>query len=405
MSKETIIRQTFQKGEGVLRLMPCFIPRPWGKAGRRLRLHPDDYYAFGTRRGEIKERWFSSVTAAINDPTSPPDEGMSYVEVSKNTEDKILLKDFIDELKEEIIGEELYQKYGTWPMYSKFFDFVTPLFHHMHLTDEAAARVGRRGKPESYYFPLPLNNYPGSFPHTYFGFDPSVTKEEVRERMLHFEETDTRLTELSRAFRIQLGTGWFVPAGVIHAPGSYLTYEPQWNSDVNAIFENVTDGEVNAYDTLVAQVPDDKKRDMDYIMSLLDWEKNVDPNFRETYFRPPVLHRENEQFSEKWISYANDYFCAKELSVAPGQTALVQDPAAYGCIIIQGHGEFGAYKDAEAASMLRFGQASADEYFVSEKAAKEGVRIVNHSTCEPMIILKHFGPNNPDAPKTVPKKA
>lgn len=39
-SKEKVIRETFERGGGVLRLMPCFIPRPWGKAGRRLRLHP-----------------------------------------------------------------------------------------------------------------------------------------------------------------------------------------------------------------------------------------------------------------------------------------------------------------------------------------------------------------------------
>jgi len=401
MDKNQIIRSTFDKGQGILRLMPCFIPRPWGKAGRRLRLHPDDYYATGTRRGEMKERWFSSVQPAFADPAAPADEGMSYVEVSKNLTDKILFKDFIDTLGAEVIGEEFFQKYGTWPMYSKFFDFVTPLFFHLHLDDEKAANVGRRGKPESYYFPHSYNNHDGGFPHTYFGFDPSVTKEEVKKRLACFEDADNRITELSRAFRLKLDTGWFVPAGVLHAPGSYLTYEPQWNSDVNAIFDSVTAGEVNAYQTLVQQVPEEKKRDLEYIMSLLDWEKNIDPNFRKTYFRPPVPYRKNEQFSEKWISYANDYFSAKELEIAPGQTAVVDDPVAYGCIMLQGHGKFGTFADAEAATCLRYGQASADEYFVSEGAAKKGVRIVNKSNYEPMIILKHFGPNHPDAPETV----
>ena len=40
------------------------------QAGQRLRLHPDDYYALGTRRGSIKERWFSSVIPAMNGPGS-----------------------------------------------------------------------------------------------------------------------------------------------------------------------------------------------------------------------------------------------------------------------------------------------------------------------------------------------
>lgn len=46
-------------------------------------------------------------------------------------------------------------------MYSKFFDFGAPLFHHLHLTDADARKVGMIGKPEGYYFPSPLNNHPG----------------------------------------------------------------------------------------------------------------------------------------------------------------------------------------------------------------------------------------------------
>ena len=52
------------------------------------------------------------------------------------------------------------------------------------------------------------------------------------------------------AYRIELGTGWYTPAGVVHAPGSVLTYEPQWNSDVNSVYENVTADEVNSITSL-----------------------------------------------------------------------------------------------------------------------------------------------------------
>ena len=61
------------------------------------------------------------------------------------------------------------------------------------------------------------------------------------------------------------------------------------------------------------------------------------------------------------------------------------------------NGKFGEF-DAEAAIMLRFGQLSADEYFVSQASAREGVTIANHSRWEPMVILKHFGPNHTDMP-------
>lgn len=402
MKEIRTIHETFEKGQGILRLAPNFVPRRFGRAGRRLRLHPDDYYALGVHRGTIKERWFSSVIPAMNGELAPADEGMSYVAPSDNPEDKFLFKDAVEELGASLIGESLQEEYGTWPMYSKFFDYETPLFHHLHLDDIAAGRVGRLGKPEAYYFPVQLNNYPGEFPVTYFGFDPDVTIDQVKERLLKFETCDNRITELSRAYRIELGTGWYTPPGVVHAPGSVLTYEPQWNSDVNSVQENVVAGEVYPYEFLVENCPEDKKRDIDYILSLMDWEKNVDPHYKKHYFRPPIVcPHSDERHIEKWVCYANEYIGAKELTVMPGQTVTVKDEAAYGCIIIQGHGKFGVY-EAEAAIMLRFGQLSADEYFVSETAAREGVTISNHSRFEPMVILKHFGPNHPDMPKSVP---
>ncbi len=398
-----IIWETFEKGRGVLRLAPNFVPRRFNEAGRRLRLHPDDYYALGTKRGSIKERWFSSVIAAMNGPLAPSDEGMSYVSPTPRVEDKFLFKDAVDELGADLIGQTLQDKYGTWPMYSKFFDYNSPLFFHLHLDDVAAARIGRVGKPEAYYFPPQLNNHSGQFPVTYFGFDPTFSKDDVRRRLLEFEKRDTRITELSRAFRLSLGTGWYTAPGVLHAPGSYLTYEPQWNSDVNSVYENVVFGEVYPYDFLVENCPENKKQDIDYVLSLMDWEKNVDPDYRKTYFRPPIVcpYSDDRHF-EKWVAYANPYISAKELTVMPGQTVVVKDGAAYGCVLVQGHGKFGVY-DAEAAIMLRFGQLSADEYFVGEPAARQGITITNNSCWEPLVILKHFGPNHPDAPTSVPK--
>jgi hypothetical protein len=285
-------------------------------------------------------------------------------------------------------------------MYSKFFDYEAPLFHHLHLTDAAAGRVGMFGKPEAYYFPPQLNNHLGQFPVTYFGYDPDVTKDMVIERLLKYESGDNRITELSRAYRIELGSGWYTPPGVVHAPGSVLTYEPQWNSDVNSVHENITAGEVYPYDFLVENCPPDKKRDIEYIFSLVDWEKCVDPHYRKHYYRPPIIACQDDQHMEKWITYANPYFGAKELTEFTGQTVTVRDAAAYGCILVQGHGVLGGF-EAESAIMLRYGQLSADEYFVSERAAKEGVAITNHSLWEPLVILKHFGPENPEMPKSM----
>src|SRR5579863_8166435 len=82
-TKETVdrsgVRQAIAAGAGILRLEPCWVPRSFMVPGRRLKLHPDDLYAFGGNRGGINERWFSSTTKASNGPLTRKDEGLSYV--------------------------------------------------------------------------------------------------------------------------------------------------------------------------------------------------------------------------------------------------------------------------------------------------------------------------------------
>ena len=389
MSK-TELQKILDNHNGLLRLKPIFVPRRFGTAGKRLRLHPDDYFALGTKRGSIKERWFSSIIPAMNGPLAAPDEGLSYVCTEQG---RILLKDFVETLGASLLGEVMMERYGTWPMYSKFFDYEDALFHHLHLGFEDAARVGRLGKPEAYYYPPQLNNYAGSSPYTYFGFSPEVTKEEVKERLADFENKDTRITELSRAYRIELGTGWYTPPGVVHAPGSYLTYEPQWNSDVNSVYENVVHNEIYPYEMLVENCPADRQQDLDYVISLMDWDKNVDPDYRKHYFRSPVVCTQDESHIEKWVVYGNPYIAAKELTVYPGCQAVIKDETPYGCILTQGHGEING-QAAETACILRLGQESADEFFVSYEAATKGVTVKNFSRQEPLVMLKHF-PNHP----------
>jgi hypothetical protein len=398
-----VVRRTFERGGGVLRLLPAFVPFRFNQPGGRLHLHPDDYYPLGMEYGSVKERWFCSVLHAFGADSPHPEIGLSLVGVDEDPSLKFPFKAAVAELGAELIGEELMTKYATWPMHAKFFDYRLPLFHHLHLQEADAARLGWPGKPEAYYFPVQLNNYPGEFPLTYFGFDPAVTRAQVKERLRDWQNRDTRITELSRAYRIELGTGWYTPPGVLHAPGSCLTYEPQWNSLVGAVFENVSSGEINDFQRLARSASKGEGDPLDAILDLLDWEKNVDPQFRQRYFRPPLPCESGDpRFSEKWITYANPYFSAKELALLPGQEALVKDQAAYGCVVIQGHGEIGPHQ-AEAPGLLRYGQESADEFFVSEGAAQAGVTIRNGSRWEPLVLLKHFGPNNPGAPQEAPE--
>lgn len=385
------IREVFERGDGILQLTPTWVPRPFNRPGRRLRLHPDDYFAMGMDRGAIVERWFSSITH-VETAGAGPYEGMSFVNVDDDPEHVILFKDFIDELGADLIGQELMDKYGTWPMYSKFYDYQLPLFHHIHHAEEACKRVGVLPKHEHYFFPKQYNSHMGDMPVSYFGFDPSVSKEEVMDRLRDFTVRDTRITELSRAFRIELDTGWYTPAGVVHAPGSLCTYEPQWNSDVMAMWENVVNGEVFHYEDLSGYLPEEDKNSIEKIFEVADWELNTLPNYRERFFRRPKPESAGEGFDQKWIVYGNDYVGGKELTVYPGHTVTIQDPCAYGTLVIQGHGRFGGF-DCESPTMIHYGDLTADEFFVSKAKAAAGVTITNTSKYEPLVMLKHFGPD------------
>jgi hypothetical protein len=373
------------------------VPRSFCVPGRRIKLHPDDYFALGGARGGIDERWLSSTVRADNGPLTGPDEGLSFV-VGPDGQ-ALPLDEVVDHLGPDLIGERLWGTYRGWTVYSKFFDNEGPLPFHVHHTDAMAQLVGRAGKPESYYFPPQMNNHLGTTPWSFFGLLPRATKEEFKQYLAGFgAKGDNRITDLSTAYRIQLGTGWDMPAGVLHAPGSVCTYEPQSASDVFAMCECWTSCRTLPDELLWKDVPEEHKGDLDFIVSLLDWEKNIDPDFFQSRFmRPIAVEGTPDGLTERWVVYRSRAFSAKELTLAPGAEVLVQDAAAYGCIAVQGRGTFGSWA-IETPTLVRFGDLTTDEYFVSEGTAQAGVLIKNVSETEPLVILKHFGPDNPETP-------
>lgn len=396
-----IAQKALDQGKGILRLAPNWVPRSFCVPGRRIKLHPDDYYALGGERGGIDERWFSSTTPADNGPLTGEIEGLSEVvfEDGGKTQ-RILLKEAVDELKGDLLGERIWNKYESWPMYSKFFDNKGALPHHVHHRDKHAKLTGQNGKPEAYYFPPQVNNHGGDYPYTFFGLNPGTTKDQLLETLKNFTAGDNKITNLSSAQRLQPGTGWDVPPGLLHAPGSLCTYEPQKASDVFAMYQSLVGDSIVPEELLWKDTPEDRIGDYEFLIEVLDWDLNVDPNLQEKCFMDPLPVKSEEQmesegYIEKWICYKSKDFSAKELTVLPGQSVTIKDAAAYGMIMMQGHGKMGVW-DIETPSLIRFGQLTHDEYFVSEQAAKEGVEIVNHSKTDPIVMLKHFGPGNPD---------
>jgi len=399
MAIKTISEKVMEQGKGIMRLAPAWVPRSFCRPGKRIKLHSEDYYILGLERGGIDERWFASTTHAENGPGTPIDEGLSYI-VDKAGTGKVLLRDAVEHLKDEIIGENLWNKYKRWPMFSKFFDNMGPLPHHVHHRKEHASRVGQEGKPEMYFFPSQLNNHGGEFPFTFFGFNPETTKDEVKKCLQDFFKGDNRLLDLSRSYKLTLDTGWDVPPGVMHAPGSLCTYEPQFASDVYAMYQSVLyGGQCVPGSLLWKDTPKEELNNFDYLIEVIDWNLNIDPDFHKNrYVVPkPVMDigaMKEEGYIEEWVCYKCKEVSAKRLTVLPGKEVTIKDNAAYGFIVLQGHGKCGVW-DIETPALIRYGQLTNDEFFVSEQAAKNGVTIHNPSDSDPIVLLKHFA-ENPD---------
>lgn len=47
----------------------------------------------------------------------------------------------------------------------------------------------------------------------------------------------------------------------------------------------------------------------------------------------------------------------------------------------------------ETPMLIHYGELTNDEFFVTEKAAREGIKIINTSVTEPIVMLKHFAEN------------
>ncbi len=388
----TLVDRELARTQGLLRLAPCWVPRTFVQPGRRLKLHPDDLYAFGVHRGGIDERWFASTVDAIN-PGRRPDEGLSYAVIG---ETRVLLRDAVRECGAALVGDAIWNRYRRWPVFAKFFDNRGPIPHHMHQDATQAALVGREAKPEAYYFSPQMNPRGNDFPFTFFGLAPGTTRADVRRCLERWNDGDNGILDLAQASRLEPGTGWLVPPRMLHAPGSLCTYEPQWASDVLAMYQSLVDGTPIPWDLLVQDVPREHHADLDYLVDQLDWDANLDPSFRQTHLLRPREAASGAGFVDRWIVYGRfggaELFSARELTVHPGSTCTIHDAGAFGLTCVQGAGTINGER-LSSPSVIRVGDLTDDEWFCSEAGASRGVTFTNTSRTEPLVTLRYFGPD------------
>src|SRR5438105_3877657 len=145
-----------------------------------------------------------------------------------------------------------------------------PLVRQALEAHEGLLRLAPTWVPRSFLMPgrriklAPQDVYAlgNNFPSTFFGLEPGTTRQDVRRCLESWNQGDNLILNHSKAYRLQPGTGWLVPPCVLHAPGSLVTYEPQWGSDVFAMYQSMVEGRAVPWGLLVKDMPTDKHQDL-----------------------------------------------------------------------------------------------------------------------------------------------
>lgn len=402
-----LVEREHERTGGVYRLAPAWVGRPQiVMPGRRIRLG-DEYLSQDVA---VNERWLASVTYADNGAYNricPADHGLSYLVIGGS---RVLLRDAVTHCGELLLG-----KGRAWDVLPKFFDNWHRIPHHLHPCQEHCA-PGLVGKPESYYFPEELNVDRNAFPATPMGVDPAYSDRQVMSHLRRYFAGDNRLTDLANTINLAPGTGWYMPPCTLHAPGSLVTYELQAASDVSCIPESRVNDAVMQPDLLDRDLPvkvatDGFEKVCDYILSMIRCRNSGNrENFRREFFRPPVVVRDDAEASQRFVVYRTgrasertnpDHYSAKKTVVRGGREARFAERAAFGVIVLAGHGEVrvpGKEAVPAAAASLYPDRDTVyeDELFVAAGAAA-GFAIAAAGE-EPLRLYQHFASDsNPEA--------
>jgi hypothetical protein len=388
-ARHDLVDRAISDGDGILRLEPAWVARDFLPAGRRLGLS-EEAYDLG-ERGEMCERWLGSTTKADN-RVGPDDEGLSYLALDG---ERITLREAVETAPAEIMGSEYASTHATLDRLAKIFDYRGRLPFHLHQRQEHAALVGRHSKDEAYYFPPGVDM--GEHPETFLGFHPSMRDERNHDLLLpYLEDWDSDLILRHSIAYLQVPEeGFHVPSGVLHGPGSALTIELQEDSDVFAMLQARVHGRPIDKELLWKDVrPDDRENKGErFILELIDWDENADPNFYENHHLSPLLVEGSGSAAgeEHWIFYNTLKFNGKKLVVRPGCTYTTTDRGVHNVLVWSGSGTYGGVE-------LQGGTPGSDEVLVTHDRAVGGVQVRNTGP-EDLLAIKFFGPDvNPDVP-------
>ena len=164
------------------------------------------------------------------------------------------------------------------------------------------------------------------------------------------------------------------------------------------MYQSMVEGRRVPWELLAKDVPEAHHKDINYLVDQLDWDKNVDPEFKKHNYLEPITRSGGPAagYVDKWIVYgrvdSKQLFSALRARLWPrADRSRSRIPGAYGLVVVQGSGLIGKLA-TDSPNFIRFGETTSDEVFVTAKRAGEGV-LFHNTGSEPFVSLRYFGPD------------
>ena len=366
-----VLDKELDQKQGVLRLKPTFVARNYPGLGR---LGIKKFSA--GKRGWLCERWMAS-SVVVRGQSQIENEGLSELDIEGV---KLSLKDALALSPERMVGKNYAKLHNNrFGVLTKILDIGKPISWHVHPRKEQAKKYWNMNpKEEAYYFLDQPNK--GPLPYSHLGMHPDTTKGDLLPILKRWN--DDKVLDLSPAYRLNVGEGFLILAGVIHAPGTALTLEAQEESDVGSSFQPMVYGKITSKEQTLLNGPKTEEE----AMELIDWKVCTDPKFYSRYHIVPEMISEDGAVKEYWVYNPKicKKFTGKEVRVSAKKKAKMSERGPFLLLAWKGQGTVNGVKVAG-------GNPKTDELFVSYEAAAEH-EIVNEGK-EELVFFKIFGPD------------
>lgn len=326
-TEESSFSSIIEKQQGILFARPAIVHRET-YLGNDIIMQNSNISLHGDSRGYVPvEWWIMSLTQAGNEIVQDH-EGMSRVLVKGK---EVLLTELAEKYEQEVFGQ--YKR--GWPL-TKILDIggkkVTPSFSeiaevppipvHVHSGEIVEGKIQGPGKSEAYFFPpLDITPYNKKLEpqKTRLGVKNGVSKEQFERALEYFGKNDTAYN-LCQEYSINPYDGWTIPAGIIHAPGPWVTFEIQLPQDDFNLLSWQLGQQLEGKELL------EKKQELqlrglqnerDVMQQAVDWENSARDDFKEQFYRPSKVIEKGAWGRRMQIFF--DQFYGEAIEVSPGQ--------------------------------------------------------------------------------------